>query len=460
MSNYRMMFFGLWLAAGASIAAAGPVAVRDDFAYGYTLDPAPGFPVYQAVLPEEVYRVSRRDDLGDLRVFNAQGEPVPHALMPPSPAEAAARRMALPFFPLHGDDGASRQPLNVKVIRDQNGTIVNINEEPPKTGPRTVTGYLIDATRVETPLTKMYLQWEKSNGFVANVSLSSSDNLAHWSKVVDSAGIADLVHGGERLTRRYIEFRPVKAKYLRIDWPAAAQGSPVVAIDAEAAPVRQEPVATWLVLEAQRMESEAGTESFAFDTAGRFPVDRLNLELPENNSLLRATVWSRADAKLPWRQRHAGLFYRLQPGMPGSGIRNEFVPMTRTTDRYWRVDMAPDNGLGRRAPKLELGWRGDRVTFLARGSGPYTLAFGSHEAAGVEQPVEQLLRALEQKNQDVRPITAAVGERMVLGGEDRLQPGSRPVPWRKLVLWSVLIGGVLLLAGMAVGLMRQMGKPE
>ncbi|MBI3570375.1 MAG: DUF3999 family protein [Gammaproteobacteria bacterium] len=203
-----------------------------------------------------------------------------------------------------------------------------------------------------------------------------------------------------------------------------------------------------------------GRELFTFDTSGRFPIDRLNLELPEHNNLLRATVWSRADEKIPWRQRYTGLFYRVQSGEPGAELRNEIVPVARTVDRYWRIDIAPHDGLGSRLPKLELGWVGDRVTFLARGSGPYMLAMGSHDVASAEQPVEQLLRVLDQKNNIIHPMAVAVGERVVLGGEDRLKPGPHPVPWRKLVLWSVLIGGVLLLAGMAIGLMRQMGKSK
>ena len=67
---------------------------------------------------------------------------------------------------------------------------------------------------------------------------------------------------------------------------------------------------------------------------------------------------------------------------------------------------------------------------------------------------------LDQNNKPVQLMTAAVGERVVLGGEDRLRLGPRPIPWRTVVLWSVLVGGVLLLAGMAIGLMRQMNKSE
>ena len=460
MSAYWTLLLGLLLAADTFAAEPRPAATLDDFAFGYRLNTAPGLPVYQAVLPEEMYRISRRDDLGDLRVFNAQGEVVPYALMRPAPINATSKLVSLPVFPVHGGNPGSHESLSVKVIRDQNGTIVNINNESPMANRQPVTAYLIDASQVTAPLTKLHVRWAKTGSFVAKISLSRSDDLNRWSTVVDSTAIADLAHGGERLTRNVIEFSSVKSRYFRVTWPSEAQSGSIVAIDAELAPTRQEPVAAWLRLEGQRVVSDAGRELFTFDTGGRFPVDRLNLELPEHNNLLRATVWSRADDKTPWRQRYTGLFYRVQPGEPSVEFRNETVSVTRNMDRYWRVDIELNDGPGSRLPKLELGWVGDRVTFLARGSGPYMLAMGGHDVAGAEQPVEQLLRALDQNNNIIHPMAVAVGERVVLGGEDRLEPGPYPVPWRKLVLWSVLVGGVLLLAGMAIGLMRQMGNPE
>ena len=460
MSAYRTMFLGLMFTVNTFAADPKIVTTLDDFAFGYPLNTVPGFPVYQAVLPEEVYRLSWRDDLGDLRVFNAQSEVVPYALMPPSAIHEAAKRVTLPVFPVQGVDSKNHGSLLIKVIRDQNGTIVNIKNESQIANQSPVTAYLIDASQISTPLTKLYIRWEKTDGFVAKVSLSRSDDLNRWLTVVDSAAVADLVHGGERLTRNVIEFKPLKAKYLQLTWPSEAQNSSIVAIEAELAPTQQEPGAAWLKFEGQRVMSDEGREQYTFDTSGRFPIDRLNLELPDYNNLLRTTIWSRSDEKMPWRQRYTGLFYRVQSGSPVTEFRNDVAPVARTKDRYWRVDVSSNDSVGNHPLKLELGWVSDRVTFLARGSGPYMLAIGGHDVTSAEQPVEQLLRALDQKNNMIHPMTVSVGERVVLGGEDRLKPGPYPVPWRKLVLWSVLIGGVLLLAGMAIGLMRQMSKPK
>ena len=110
--------------------------------------------------------------------------------------------------------------------------------------------------------------------------------------------------------------------------------------------------------------------------------------------------------------------------------------------------------------KLEIGWVPEQITFLARGSGPYQLAFGSAVANNAEQPVAELLRTLDRSETKVTPTAARIGERVVLGGDSSLHPGPAPLPWRRILLWAMLVGGVGLLAAMAMGLVRQMGKKE
>jgi len=54
-----------------------------DFAYAVPLQFEGQDALYQATLPLSVYQNTVRSDLGDLRVFNAQGEVVPHMLRQP-----------------------------------------------------------------------------------------------------------------------------------------------------------------------------------------------------------------------------------------------------------------------------------------------------------------------------------------------------------------------------------------
>ncbi|HEX2933303.1 MAG TPA: DUF3999 family protein, partial [Candidatus Binatia bacterium] len=54
----------------------------DDFAYGMTIHADGQEALYEIDIPPAVYRGVSRSDLGDIRIFNGQGEVVPHALKP------------------------------------------------------------------------------------------------------------------------------------------------------------------------------------------------------------------------------------------------------------------------------------------------------------------------------------------------------------------------------------------
>ena len=85
----------LWSA--ASLAAERP----QDFAYGAPIQIDGHEAWYEVELPASVYRGVMRRDLGDVRVFNAEGELVPFAAEPPR-----SRKSQLPapvtvrFFPI------------------------------------------------------------------------------------------------------------------------------------------------------------------------------------------------------------------------------------------------------------------------------------------------------------------------------------------------------------------------
>ena len=54
-----------------------------DFAYGMAIEAdAAQDALHEIEIPAAVYRAVTRADLGDVRVFNGQGEVVPHALRP------------------------------------------------------------------------------------------------------------------------------------------------------------------------------------------------------------------------------------------------------------------------------------------------------------------------------------------------------------------------------------------
>src|SRR5690606_31174636 len=108
-----------------------------------------------------------------------------------------------------------------------------------------------------------------------------------------------------------------------------------------------------------------------FDTGRLAPVRYVRLRLPQENSSVRVTLQSRANARSTWVDRWGGEVYRYSSGMQ----RRESAPgrFDATTDRYWRVRLQ-DGATLPQPLSLELGYRPARLRFLAQGSGPFTIA--------------------------------------------------------------------------------------
>jgi len=70
-----------------------------------------------------------------------------------------------------------------------------------------------------------------------------------------------------------------------------------------------------------------------------------------------------------------------------------------------------------------------------------------------------LLADLDEARREALTGRARLGERSSLAGPDALRPLPPPVPWQRYLLWTLLVGGVLVLLAMAVRLYRQMNAP-
>jgi len=102
-----------------------------DFAYAVPLLFEGQDALYQATVPLGVYQHTVRGDLGDLRVFNAQDEVVPHMLQQPersSTSQPVLNKLA--FFPLQGPANVGLDQLAVRIKRNAAGTLIDMAAIP------------------------------------------------------------------------------------------------------------------------------------------------------------------------------------------------------------------------------------------------------------------------------------------------------------------------------------------
>lgn len=410
---------------------------------------------YRVVLDEAVYRAAHRDSLGDIDIFNAQGQALPSALFTAEqPVAQAARKLELPWFPLPARPSDQGGDIRLLAERDANGVVRRIEAQVSGDKEEKAAGeWLIDASRLHEPVIALQLDWSQGQQpLEAAYRVEGSDDLRQWRTLNPRATLVDLSRGGERLQQRRIPLDG-SARYLRLV-PLQGQVMPALTgVVAELAPPSAVPDWQWRELTGRRV-SEQGRDYFEFELDGRFPVDRIDVALPDN-SAVEWTVQSRDSAEGAWTYR-AGpwMAYRLQG--EGQDSRSDAQALSSPVrDRYWRLSARQP--VGEALPALRLGYRPEVMVFLAQGQSPYALAAGSARAQRAQVPIPALLGALrEQRGAQWQPAPAYLGgDAAPLAGEQALQPAPVERDWKAWLLWALLIGGALIVAGFASSLLRK-----
>jgi hypothetical protein len=114
-------------------------------------------------------------------------------------------------------------------------------------------------------------------------------------------------------------------------------------------------------------------------------------------------------------------------------------------------------GLGTGMPQLEVNWMPRQIVFVARGEGPYSLAFGKSDAQPASFAVSNLIPGYKPYAEFSLPL-ASTGTPSAdpVDGHLSWNEWLRQTDWKRFTLWAMLLGGVALLAWMAWRLTHQM----
>jgi hypothetical protein len=419
-----------------------------DFAYGMPITVSAQAAAYRVAIPLEVYRKIVHDDLSDLRVFNASGEVVPYELQEPQPKPATRPpELSLPLFALRGDARAALD--GVRVTIQSLGTAVNVQSGATAAESQTISGYVLDARELTLPVLALQLHWPDGQPeFSGNIRVESSDDLGSWQLVKSDAPVVNLRTNDAQLVQSRLELPSTKAKFWRLTWVGKPPPFELTSVTANVTPDRRDAERSSLSVVGTLVNDKR--QEFSFDLAARLPVNQINIELPESNSVAKFQLLSRARPTDAWRPITHGEFYRVQN--TGSERRNDAMMIPRNSDRYWlaRLDQA-SSAMKDGTPKLEASWNAEDVVFLARGNSPFLLAYGNSSAVAANASLSPLLSG-------VTVLRAQLDAPHSLGGSARLLPSARAFPWKLAVLWAVLGLGVVLLAWMAYRLSRELQK--
>jgi hypothetical protein len=449
---------GFLLFCGLGLAAAD-LPQRDEYAYRFTLGVEQAAEYLAVDVPLEVYRAVTDPTLRDAGVYNADRQAVPRIFEHPQPPNNAIEQTtSLGLIPLHGALAAQHEQLRLLMQRDANSTTLSLDTSRTGTGDAPPTpplaAYIVDLREFDQPFAALDFDWEGAEkGFIGTVTLEYSNDLQHWRRLAQ-ATLADLQYEDTHIQQQRVKLERGAEDYLRVSWRDMPQGwrlKGINGIRSEQAPV----VRDWLELTPVEVSNDQ--REYVFDAGGYPPSDRLSLLLPGDNVVVRATVSYRHEPKDNWRQVYQGVFYHASRA--GNDVTSPAAAIGDTRAGQWRVHI--DSGTVNGALRLKLGWRPDRLVFLAQGTPPFELVSGRALDRIEQFPQEALLgdRAIFRMLADSGQAgTASLGPREQLAGAAALVVGATRT-WRVALVWIGLIGAVALVGWLVLSLLRDMKKP-
>ncbi|MES2943016.1 MAG: DUF3999 domain-containing protein [Pseudomonadota bacterium] len=396
----------------------------------------------------------------DVRIFNAQGQPVPMALSQLASTPMERQSVTLPAYPILGASDQTTgtfDGFSLRIEEHQGKRVVLVNTGSPAaktTAPQKIWGALLDARAVKQSVLGVDLDVDIPPGQPISFKLQASPDLKNWQTLADTVlfrpdgAAASLGSAGFELPSL-----PVEGRYLRISWTnATGQLAPVSLRAATLVTSSGQPriprVTATLASQALASPHELGF-SLPFST----PVAALDILPQGENVLVPIRVLARQSGQ-PWTLLASTVAYRMRLGgklqtsgavdLPAlSGFRDFKLEADKKTPGF----TAP--------PDISVMFEPVQIVFLASGSGPYTLATGLPNTASAYLPLPSLIPGYQPGQENTLPLANLTSPATSSGALVNAAPASETTPTRSLMLWGVLLAGVLALAVMAWVLLKQ-----
>ncbi len=466
-------------------AAAADTLKPYNFMYTMPLVTPGNHPVYQLPLPKEVYRGIQARDAGDLRIFNADGTIVPYALRKPQTKRyTKIKTVSLPVFPIVRKPGRRAGDLTLFFHRNNRGTLAWINSSKhERTGNHNAAMYVIDASRLRRPARLLQIDWSNNDqAQVFDIIVEYSNDLKTW-RHAGRDSLARLSHKGHRLVRNRLYLPGYKAKYFRLRWPEGQPAIHIVSVNAQVVNHYQSTNTKryWHEVKMRRVQPPVAAQQqkayvyFKADLGTLAPVDTLQLQLPDDNMALSATVlfprsaWSlirnhkKIEQQTKLEQLWQGSLYRIRSARLTLSNRDIKFRPTVTRQLYLRVpsDQLPP---GLSTLTVKASWIAQHLLFIAQGRKPYTLAYGSPQIQHAKFDFDSLNKLIESVHgKKLVPGTASYQAAV---RNTKYKPvAKKPAQTdtgrkRNWLLWTILASAVLLLGLMAYGVSKQLGSMQ
>jgi hypothetical protein len=423
-------------------------------------------PLQRIVLPAQALVQLQSAGYNDVRVFNAQGQPVPMALAQVvAQTQTQRQQVNLTAYPIMGAAGmVGNEGVSLRIEEQQGKRVVQIDANSAKATPgnQNLLGALLDARAISAPVVAMVLDVDLSVAQPITFDIQASKDLKNWRALADTVLYrgADTDATGSKLGTQSMQlgFSDLKDHYLRITWQDATGKAVPVAVRGATLTTSQSTSSNPRVSATIATPALTSAHELSFVLPFATPLAALQIKLQGTNVLIPVRVLGRNDRNQAWTPLASSVLYNLVTN--GKTQTSAAIELQSTQYREIKIEADKKTSGFAAVPEVTALFEPAQVIFLASGGAPFSLAVGLADAASAYLPLVSLMPGYQSGQENTLPLASAdiSAGAVAISPAAVAQATSNAPPTRSLVLWGVLLFGVVALGFMAWVLMKQTAK--
>jgi hypothetical protein len=401
----------------------------EDFTGSLTLT-GTGGGLLKLELPEPVYQGVTRPDWGDIRVFDADGLLVPFMIRPAPGSVVEPPPEEVPVFPWERENSL---PVGTDIVINAEGAVLDIKSRSP--GPSVGSAWLLDISGLSRRPSLLHVVMGSGEDYYNTTArLYSSTDLARWREFEKTQTLARF--GDNATGRDTLELPVGDNRYLLLRFDRPNLPSPNITALFERLELPPE-------TREKNIHGEWQSEDrhvVRFFTGGFYPLRMMNFPLSRTDSI-EALVKNRFAVEDEWSFVARTRLFRIAGG--AKELQNEALDINSRAP-WWELEALGDIAFSS-MPGCTIRWAVYELIFLGRGTGPWTLAWGSD----IYGPQETVLELPELSG----GMVPSIGNALPLGDARYRERPAKLLPardWGRFILWGSLIFATVLLSALAL----------
>ena len=434
----------------------------DDFAVHFAVQTAQGASLQRLALPKEALTALQSSSAADVRIFNGSGHAVPIAKIPLRNLTIAAHPRDWPIYPVMATTNQQQNlgTVSLQIEKTAGRSIVRVVEG---TNPHSIASAtqhiatLVDTRPIKATLALLTVDAVMPAGEPILLTVTASQDLKTWRTLAQDVPVFHFGPAAHAPGSMNVPLTGTRLdnEYLRITWPPGAafnlRGVRITPAASAVAPQRHGvPLAT-------QRDGNAYLVSLPFAT----PVQAMDIRPVGSDLLVPIQVSGRSGHGDKWRTLSTAVIYRINTAEIES--LSPPIELNSVSLRELRIEPTANSAGFSAAPQVRALLDPSEWVFVASGPPPFILAVGRAGAPSTQLSLMSLIPGYTENAELKLPVAivdVASATTRPTSQLTRISQALGAPSARSLLLWAVLIGGVLVLAGVAWTVMRQMKTPH